>query len=86
MNKLPVLIITETEVEIKYIIKGEIIIEVIIIREETLPVKETLTSLGGNKDYNNKDYKFNELISINISITEDEIINNIEFFTNIISY
>jgi len=39
-----------------------------IIIKETLPVKETLISFKGNKEYSDKEYKLNKLISVNKSV------------------
>lgn len=81
MNKLPIpRLIIKVKAEIEFIIKREIIIRTIIIREETLITKEVLIILEGNKGYNNKEYKLSKLVSINISIIRNEIISNIEFF------
>jgi hypothetical protein len=79
-------LMTEAKAEIEYIIKGKIIIKGIIIKEETLLAKEILTPLRDNREYNNKEYKLNKLISINIFIIKDKIRSNIKFFIDIISY
>jgi hypothetical protein len=87
LNKLPVPeLITETKAETKYIIEGEIIIEAIIIREETLPARETLTPLRSNREYSNKEYILNKLTSINMFIIEDELISNAKLFADAVSY
>jgi hypothetical protein len=70
----------------EYIIKGEIIIKAIIIKEKTLPVKEMLTLLESNKEYSNKEYKLNKLVSVNIFAIKDKIISDIKFFADAISY
>ena len=77
---------TKAEAETEYIIKGEIIIKGTIIREETLLAGETLTPLRGNREHSNKEYRLNELLSINIFIIKDKIISNTKFFADIISY
>jgi hypothetical protein len=77
---------TEAKAEIEYIIKGEIIIEAAIIREETLLAREILTPLRSNREYSDKEYRLNKLVSSNIFIIEDKIISNIEIFADTISY
>ena len=65
--------------------EGEITMEATIIREETLPARETLTPLGGNREHSDKEYRLNELVSVNIFITEDKTISNAEFVADAVS-
>jgi hypothetical protein len=87
LNEFPVPgLVTEAKAETEYVIEGEIIMEVIIIREETLPAGKTLTPLGNNKEYSDKECRLNELVSVNMFVIEDGIISDVKIFTDVVSY
>jgi hypothetical protein len=87
LNKLPAPgLITKAEAETEYIIEGEIIIEVAIIREENFPAREAPTPLESNGEYSNKECRLDELVSINMFVIDDETISNAKVFANAISY
>jgi hypothetical protein len=67
---------------VTYVIKGEITMEAIIIREETLPAGETPTPLGGGEERSDKECRLDKLASVNMSATEDKTISDAECFTD----
>jgi hypothetical protein len=79
-------LITKAEAETEYIIEGDIIIEAAIIREENFPAREALTPLRSNKEHSDKEYRLNELASINMFIINNKIISNTKVFADTISY
>ena len=42
--------------------------------------------LGGNREHSGKEYRLDELASVDMFVTEDEIISNAEFYTDAVSY
>jgi hypothetical protein len=44
------------------------------------------TPFKGNKEYSNKEYRLNKLVSVNIFVIKDKTINNVKFYINTISY
>jgi len=56
-----------------------------MIREETLPARETPTPLGGGEERSDKECRLDELASIDMSATEDETISDAEFFADAVS-
>jgi hypothetical protein len=59
--------------------------EAAMIREETLPARETPTPLRGNKEHSDKECRLNELVSVDMFVTEDKTISNAEFFADAVS-
>jgi hypothetical protein len=66
--------------------EGEIAMEALMIREETLPVEETPTPLGGDEGHSDKECRLDELASVDISATGDETMCDAEFFVDAVSY
>jgi hypothetical protein len=86
LNELPVPgLMTEAEAETEYVMEGEIIMEGAMIREETLPARETPTPLGVNGEHSDKECRLDELISVDMFVTEDETISDAEFFADAVS-
>ncbi len=44
----------------------------------------TLT-LGSNREHSNKKYTLDELVSVNIFVTEDELISDVKLFADAVS-
>lgn len=81
LNELPALgSITKAEAETEFVIEAS------IIREDTLLAEEAPTALREDKKHGYKEYKLDELASVNTSATEDKTISDAEFFADAVSY
>ncbi|KAH6667433.1 hypothetical protein B0J14DRAFT_602237 [Halenospora varia] len=74
-----------TKAEAEAEAETEYVMAVAMIREETSPAEETRTRLGGDEGHSDKECRLDELASVDMATTGDEIMSDAEFFVDAVS-